>query len=636
MKSFAAAVAAGVRRRRWRPPSARRRLLSGEKRRRGAATAATAAAADAPAAAAVAQRRFAYPPYAAAAAAAAPAADGADGVRPRPPHPPPSPAHPTAFFRADHTIADFRAAWDHLHKGERCPGSSVSLAGRVVSKREASKKLYFVDIESGGARVQVMADERHFEAPAPLPPPPDRDAGGAAAPATGAFHAFRPCLKELRRGDVVGVTGFPARAQRGELSLVPRGLHWLAPCNRELPAAGEWHSVADPNLRFRCRPLDWLANPASRQTLRTRFRVVSLLRRFLEDRGFVEAETPVLSFSAGGAAAESFTTRAHALGSRADRLHLRIAPELYLKQLVVGGFDRVFEVGKVFRNEGIDATHNPEFTTCEFYAAYAEYEELMGLTEEMLRAIEAGVVEAQEQQQESGAAAAGRGGGTTPPPGSPPRIFGGGGSDGDGPPPPFPRVSVYDALERRLGVDLPAPTRLGEDPAALDELLAVCAASPLVPDMPEGTPRSAAKVLDHLIGELLEPACQEPTFLCDHPAIMSPLAKGHRSRPGLTERFELFVRGKELCNAYTELNDPREQRARFDAQRAMRRDHGDTESHGVDEPFCEALEYGLPPTAGWGIGVDRLVMLLTGHGHIREVLPFPLMKDHGNSKQHDA
>ena len=377
----------------------------------------------------------------------------------------------------------------------------------------------------------------------------------------------------------------------------------------DIPAPGD-SVVTDPNLRFRNRAKDLLSNPHSRATLSTRFRIISSLRRFFEARDFVEAETPILSFAAGGAAAESFVTKSKALGSKADALHLRIAPELYLKQLVVGGFDRVFEVGKVFRNEGIDSTHNPEFTTCEFYAAYMEYEEMMDLTEELLRNIEANVKSlsgADENVEQEGGDA---------------KLLFGRPRDGQ-----FARISVYDELERILGKNkLPPASELGS-PEAAKTLLDLCGKNPSLPALPAGTPRSAEKILDHMIGHLIEPFCMEPTFLCDHPVVMSPLAKEHRGRPGLTERFELFVRGRELCNAYTELNDPEVQRARFEAQRRVFEEHGDLESRGKkDDTFCEALEYGLPPTAGWGIGVDRLVMLLTGQTHIREVLPFALMK----------
>ena len=530
----------------------------------------------------------------------------------------------STHFRASLSISEYRNQWNNvLGNGDRRPDhdEEISLAGRVVSKREASKKLYFIDIESSGSRIQIMSDERHFQ-------PTSLTTIGGVPPLTsalpdGTFDDFRKCHKVLQRGDVVGVTGFPAKSNKGELSIVPRSMRWLAPCLRELPAPGD-PPPQDPNVRFRQRSMDLLSNSKTKQILLTRFKVISLMRRYLESHNFVEAETPILNNNAGGAAARPFVTSSIAFGSKAAPLHLRIAPELYLKQLVIGGFDRVFEIGKVFRNEGIDSTHNPEFTTCEFYQAYAEYEDVMVMTEDMLSSIELGVQEIVESFIDDGGERnddAGRvedameddSNNTTI---SSSLIFATG--------KPFHRIRVYDELERLLDTTLPPPDQL-EDEEAVRALVKICKENNI--PCPKGMALSAPKVLDHMIGTLLEPLCVAPTFLCDHPAVMSPLAKNHRSRPGLTERFELFVNGKELCNAYTELNDPRVQRERFEMQMKMRTNHGDLDSHTIDEKFCEALEYGLPPTAGWGIGIDRLVMLLTRQQHIREVLPFVLMKN---------
>ena len=524
------------------------------------------------------------------------------------------------YFRTTHTIEQYRHQWnDVLDNGSRKQESDdISLAGRVVSKREASKKLYFIDIESNGARVQVMSDERHVDQNR-FDHTSDAESTATETTSTtttttsttpttisssfhndGAFQEFRSSHKELQRGDIIGVTGFPAKTKKGELSIVPRSLHFLAPCLHELPAPGD-PPPQDPNVRFRKRAADLLSNPQSKYILQTRFRCISLIRQYLESKGFVEAETPILNLNAGGAAARPFTTSSVALGSSAPPLHLRIAPELYLKQLVIGGFDRVFEIGKVFRNEGIDSTHNPEFTTCEFYQAYADYEDLMEMTEDMLSSIETSLLrEGTDRDERTPAVFAGR---------------------------PFPRMSVYDELERVLNQQLPPPDEL-EDTSAVEALIVACDRGN-VPIPSEGRIGgwSASKVLDNMIGHCLEPLCVEPTFLCDHPAVMSPLANMHRSRPGLTERFELFVNGNELCNAYAELNNPMEQRRRFEQQAKMQNFYGhDVEIPAKDEAFCDALEYGLPPTAGWGIGVDRLVMLLTGQQHIREVLPFVLIK----------
>ena len=514
------------------------------------------------------------------------------------------------LFRARQTISEFKQKWGHIEGGARVTHDSngkeveVTLAGRVISKRVASKKLMFLDIESNGEQLQVMANESHFivENSTEKIPAKECDEGH-----TGKFSDFRSCMHVLQRGDVIGITGFPARSQIGELSIIPRSMHFLSPCMHDIPAPGD-SIVTDPDIRFRNRAMDLLSNPASRETLSKRFRAISSLRSFLEERHFVEVETPILSFSAGGAAAESFVTKSKALGRKAGALHMRIAPELYLKQLVIGGFDRVFEIGKVFRNEGIDSTHNPEFTTCEFYAAYMEYQEMMSLTEELLRHVEGQVSSDIHEKSRDGDHL------------DRPVLFG---NTGDA---AFRRISVYDELEKILGDQKLPPADELSDPHAAKVLLNLCGKNPSLPALPEGTPKSAAKILDHMIGHLIEPFCTEPTFLCDHPVVMSPLAKEHRDRPGLTERFELFVRGRELCNAYTELNDPKVQRIRFEQQQKDMVEHDDVECQVKDETFCEALEYGLPPTAGWGIGVDRLVMLLTGHTHIREVLPFALMK----------
>jgi lysyl-tRNA synthetase, class II len=519
-------------------------------------------------------------------------------------------------FRITQTIEDFRNDWNFLESGGREVESAdgtphaISLAGRVISKREASKKLYFIDIESNGSRIQVMSDERHFDE--------NTTTGASSSPSSpisatnkdGTFDNFRSCHKELQRGDIIGVSGFPAKTNKGELSIIPKSMCWLAPCLRELPSPGD-PPPQDPNVRFRQRSMDLISNQESRHILQVRFKVISLMRQYLENLNFVEAETPILNANAGGAAATPFTTSSVALGSNAPPLHLRIAPELYLKQLVIGGFDRVFEIGKVFRNEGIDSTHNPEFTTCEFYQAYAEYNDIMNLTEDMLSTLEIGIRECIKKGMIQNNPNNDNNEDDTP------FIFA---------KKPFKRISVYDELENILNVQLPPPNEL-EDTKSLKILLDICNLSSNNINLEDSqATQSVPKILDHMISTLIEPLCIEPTFLCDHPSIMSPLAKNHRTRVGLTERFELFVKGKELCNAYSELNDPDVQRSRFDSQLNMRSLYNDIESHGKDEEFCESLMYGLPPTAGWGIGIDRLVMLLTNQKHIREVLPFPLLK----------
>ena len=393
--------------------------------------------------------------------------------------------------------------------------------------------------------------------------------------------------------------------------------------------------LQDQDARYRQRYLDLLLSPATRRTFLTRARVVRHLRAFLESRGFLEVETPMLTGSPGGAAARPFRTHYAALGRE---LALRVAPELYLKQLVVGGLERVFELGRVFRNEGVDATHSPEFTSCEFYQAYESAEGLMATTEALLAGMAMEIhgstrVPLLAAGEGAAAGAAGEGGAGSAAGGAVEAAAVGAAASAaaarpSAPPsyidfaPPYPRIHIMDELRRLTGCaalpdDLSAPGALGTLSALAAGAGVACA-----------PPRTAARLLDKLVGALIEPRCAQPTFLTGHPAALSPLAKGDPARPGLTERFELFVGCRELANAYTELNDPAEQRARFRAQAADAA-AGDAEAQAHDEEFVRALEYGLPPTAGWGCGVDRLVMIMAGQASIRDVLLFPTLKTGG-------
>lgn len=360
-------------------------------------------------------------------------------------------------------------------------------------------------------------------------------------------------------------------------------------------------------MRFRQRYVDLLSNATGLDALRKRARVMRFLRDYLDERGFLEVETPILSRSSGGANARPFVTRSDALSTD---MQLRIAPELYLKQLLVGGVERVYEIGKVFRNEGLSPVHAPEFTTCEFYVAFADYTDLMTMTEHMVPKLVHAVTGSTVLRVPRSLASHCN-------------------SDllsGDDEhvsidfTPPFQRLSVMTELRKRFDHDIPCPSN--ED-AFRDALLTACEKENALPE----TPHTTGRLLDALIGHVIEPQCLRPTFITDHPTVLSPLAKaasnGDGGHASTTERFELFVAGKELINAYSELNDPREQRKRFEQQTSAR-EEGDEEGMAADETFCTALEYAMPPAAGWGLGIDRLCMILTGTEHIREVQAFPI------------
>ena len=377
---------------------------------------------------------------------------------------------------------------------------------------------------------------------------------------------------------VPGVHGVAVRTRAGELSLAASSLALLAPCLRPLPT----HGFHASHKRLQRRYLDLMTSSEAREVLVTRSRIVRYIREFLHQRDFLEVETPVLAGSVGGATARPFTTHHHDMDAE---LHLRVAPELHLKQLVISGFDRVFEIGKQFRNEGVDASHNPEFTSCEFYLAWADYSELVSLTQALL----AGLVTSLELR---------------PTHRGQPLDFTA----------QFPAVEFLPALEAAVGARLAPPEELGSE-GSRRQLAELCRREGL-----EGE-GSAAKLLDRLAGRLVEPELVQPTLLTHHPTVMSPLAKPHRELPGIAERFELFVGGQELCNAYTELNDPEAQRAALALQASAR----DPEAMPPDEDYCLALEYGLPPTAGWGCGIDRLAAVMTNSTHIRDTLTFPLV-----------
>ncbi|KAL5836337.1 hypothetical protein ACOSQ4_015834 [Xanthoceras sorbifolium] len=505
--------------------------------------------------------------------------------------------YPHKFF-ATLTILEYIEKYESLNNGEHLASETVSLAGRIMSKRSSSSKLLFYDLHGGGAKVQVMADASK---------------SGMDEVEFSKFHS------SVKRGDIVGLTGFPGKTKRGELSIFPRSFVVLSHClhmmprQKAAPSADnanvkktdiwvpgstrnpETYTLKDQETRYRQRYLDCMLNLEVRQIFKTRSKIISYIRKFLDNLDFLEVETPMMNMIAGGAAARPFVTFHNELNMK---LYMRIAPELYLKQLVVGGLERVYEIGKQFRNEGIDLTHNPEFTTCEFYMAFADYNDLMDLTEKMLSGMVKEITGGYKIKYHAN------------------------GLDKD--PieidftPPFRRIDMIEELEKLANLQIPKDL-------SSDETNKYLADTCLKFDIKCPPPQTTARLLDKLVGHFLEVTCVNPTFIINHPEIMSPLAKWHRSKPGLTERFELFINKHELCNAYTELNDPVVQRQRF-AEQLKDRQSGDDEAMALDETFCTALEYGLPPTAGWGLGVDRLTMLFTDSQNIKEVLLFPAMK----------
>ena len=465
-------------------------------------------------------------------------------------------------YERSHTTEEAAALLEQGEAGQT-KENQVSIAGRIMAIRKMGKGA-FADIRDGSGKIQLL-----FQDTDKLP------------------REQSELFKELDIGDFIGVAGQVLRTRTGEPTVGVKNFTLLAKSLQPLPE--KWHGLSDIDTRYRQRYLDLISNPETKITFKARSQIINAIRQFYNERDFVEVETPVLQPSPGGALARPFITHHHALD---QDFYLRIAPELHLKRLIVGGLDRVYELGRIFRNEGVSTRHNPEFTMLESYQAYADYNDVMDMLEEMVARVSKKVL------------------GTT-------RV-----KFGDYTinfKPPWPRLTLREAVEQYSGIDFVTyPTADGLRDRMRDKMKKL--------GLKVDPHKNWAKLVDELISTFVEPSLIQPTFLKDYPVSMSPLAKTRPGEERVVERFEAFAGGMEIANAFSELNDPEEQRQRF-VQQQQERHEKDEESWTIDEDYLLALEYGMPPTGGLGVGIDRLVMLLTNQPSIRGVILFPQLRE---------
>ncbi len=469
----------------------------------------------------------------------------------------------------EYDVTDYSASIKNEFEDD-APPKRYRVAGRVMSMRKMGKAS-FMHIQDQEGRIQLYLRKD-------------------------ALNETYDRIKLLDIGDIIGVEGEVFRTKMGEISIKAESVEVLAKSLRPLPVVKErttedgtvvrYDPFSDKELRYRQRYVDMIVNPDVREVFKKRAQLIKFIRDYLDDQGYLEVETPALQPVYGGAAARPFVTHHNALNLK---LYLRIADELYLKRLIVGGFDGVYEIAKDFRNEGMDRNHNPEFTMLELYVAYKDYKWMMDFVERMTADLVHHIhstftISIGEHTVDFK--------------------------------PPWKRLTMFDAIQEYTGIDI----------SELDEAALRKAAQELGLELEPSA--GSGKIIDEIFSELVEPKLIQPTIIMDYPVSMSPLAKPHRSKPGLVERFEVIVNGQELCNAFSELNDPVEQRARFEEQMKLR-ERGDDEAHVLDEDYLRALEYGMPPAAGLGIGIDRLTMVITNQESIRDVLLFPQMRPEG-------